>query len=153
MFGFFIGGVVNDDAVKLKTFAGMALNKYGFLSTSELGIAIENEFDKKHCYVDKDKVNFQFKELEGFSFEFHMMFESFVEERKSRSLMVHGFGKYAGFTLFAADGGNWHCSVTDGISYAATGGAKKLVQVMRKKFGIRDYTKFGALFPRMKGFR
>ena len=143
MFGFLIGGMVNDDAVKLKTFIDMALNKFGALSTAELGAAIEKEFDKEHCHVDMHTVNFQFKELEDFLFAF----DSFVEEGKPRALTAHGRGKFAGFMLQVVDGDKWLCSVSDGIAYRATGGAKKLVQVMQKKFGVQDFTKL------MKGFR
>lgn len=142
MFGFLIGGVVNDDAVKLKTFTDMALNKYRALSTAELGAEIEKEFDEEHFHVGTHTVNFRFKELEYFLF----MFESFMEEEKPRNLTVVGKGRYAGFMLQVVDGDKWFCSVSDGIAYRATGGAKKLVQVMEKKFGVQNFTKL------MKGF-
>jgi hypothetical protein len=55
-------------------------------------------------------------------------------------LAVTGSGRYAGFMLFASTDGLWRCSVSDGLAYSATGGAKKLAQLMEKKFGIRDMT-------------
>ncbi len=143
MFGFLIGGEVNDDAVKLKTFTDMALNKYGNLPTDELGPAIKGDFDKDCYHIDMYTVNFRFKEIEEFLFSL----ESRAEEGKARTLTVFGNRKYAGFMLQVVDGENWHCSVSDGIGYRATGGAKKLAPIMKKKFGIRDFTKF------MKGFR
>ncbi len=49
--------------------------------------------------------------------------------------------------LQVTDGHNWHCSVSDGIAYRATGGARKLVKVLESKYDIRDISKI------MKGFR
>ena len=43
-------------------------------------------------------------------------------------------------------GSSWSCSVSDGMGYKATGGAKKLVKVMCKKYGMRNYSKY------MKGY-
>jgi hypothetical protein len=43
--------------------------------------------------------------------------------------------------LVVSDERRWHCSVSDGMAYSATAGAKKLAQLMDKKFGVRDMTK------------
>ncbi|MDP7546243.1 MAG: hypothetical protein QGF20_03035 [Alphaproteobacteria bacterium] len=137
VFGFLISGAVNDDAVKLKTFTDMALSKFGGLSAAEQSDAIEKEFNKEHCHVDLHEANFRFKELDDFLFSFS---ESF-EPGKPRSLSVHGKGRYMGFMLQVINGGSWSCSVSDGIAYSATGGAKKLQQVMKKKFGVRNFDK------------
>ena len=142
MFGFLISGAVNDDAVKLKTFTDLALNKYGALSAAEQGGAIGREFDKEHCYVDAREVNFRFKELDDFLFSFTEP----NEVGRPRSLSATGKGRYMGFMLQVIDGDNWQSSVSDGIAYKATGGAKKLQQVMEKKFGVRNFEKL------MRGF-
>ncbi len=142
MFGFLIAGEVSDDAVRLKTFTDMVLNKYRNLPTNELGAAIQNDFDKDYCHIATDTVNFRFKEIEEFLFCFPFWFERHVDAEVARALTVFGKGKYAGFVLHVAHGKNWHCSVNDGFTWRSTGGAKKLVQLMEKKFGIRDFTKF-----------
>jgi hypothetical protein len=43
--------------------------------------------------------------------------------------------------LFVSAEDHWHCQVSDGTFRSATAGAKKLAQVMEKKFSVSDLTK------------
>jgi hypothetical protein len=143
MFGFLIGGEVNDDAVALKKLTDMVMNKYAALEHDQLIEAISRDFDEEHRYIDSNDINFFFKELEEFQFGFR---KSYGNEAIN-DLSIFGRGKYAGVLLQVTDGKNWYCSVSDGIAYRATGGAKKLVKVLEKKFDIQDISNV------MKGFR
>ena len=66
MFGFFNGGEANDDAVSLKKFTDMSLNKYSTLPRKELAVAITHNFDEKHRYIGAHQINFVFAELVEF---------------------------------------------------------------------------------------
>jgi hypothetical protein len=137
-FGFLISGEVNDDAVKLKAFTELALNKYGSLPRSKLGKAIHEDFDKFACNTDRYTADFQFPEVEDFLFSF----DRYDEEGLARTLTVHGSGKYAGFMLQVLRGNIWQCFIGDGVRTRATCGAAKMVEVMERKFGVRNFTKF-----------
>lgn len=136
MFGFLIGSEVNDYAIQLKTFAEIAIKKYAGLSRQERTDAIRKDFPKSH-YIDSHQTNFVFDEIKEFQFSF----DGSPVNKDSYCLTAFGHGKYAGFMLQIIDG-KWHCSVSDGLAYRATGGAKKLAQIMEKKFDVRNTDKF-----------
>lgn len=137
MFGFLIKGEVNDDAVKLKTFAEMAVKKYANVSFNEAKKIVESDFMESARYIDSNQCNFYYEELPEFQFSLDRGLDEVP-----LTLSVFGKGKYAGFMLQAIKGGDtWQCSTHDGIAYRATGGAKKLAQTMEKKFGFRDFSK------------
>lgn len=142
MFGFLISGEVNDDAVALKKLTDMVMNKYATLEHNKLVEKITRDFDEGHRYIDSNDINFIFKELEDFQFGFRRLYGNEL----INDLSVFGQGKYAGVLLQVTGGKNWHCSVSDGIAYRATGGAKKLVKVLEKKYNIKDIIN-------VKGFR
>ena len=138
MFGFLIGGLVNDDAVKLITFTEMSLNKYGTLSTGELLTSIQSDFKEDHFHISDNRTTFVFGEIPEFQFSFEKRFR----DEKGCTLTAFGKGKYAGLMLQVIDGDQWQCSVSDGILYRATGGAKKMAKILRKKFDVQDISKF-----------
>jgi len=142
LFGFLIGGEVNDDAVALKKLTDMAINKYAALEYDQLVEAISHDFDEEHRYIDSSDINFVYKELEEFQFSIRKSYSS----EEFNDLSAFGLGKYAGVMLQVINGLDWHCSVSDGIAYSATGGAKKLVKVLESKYDIRDIS------DAMKGF-
>jgi hypothetical protein len=127
VFGFLIGGEVNDEAVALTKLTDLAVNRYSALKREQLVEAIERDFDQDHRYIGASEINFVYPELEHFQFGFD----------QSINLTVIGRGRYAGFMLNVIDSSR-ACSVSDGIAYRATGGAKKLVKVLVKKFGLTD---------------
>lgn len=138
MFGFLISGEVNDDAVRLKTFVDMALNKYAYLEEySDLKSAVEANFDKRARHTDAQQVSFVYPELT----EFQFCLDSSKFDKPMFPLNVIGRGKYSGFMLTVIEAEKWNCSVSDGISYKATGGAKKLASIMEKKFDVLDMSK------------
>lgn len=122
---------VNDVAVKLKTLTDLAAAKYLPMSDEELKAALPRDFPVDHYQIGSDTAMFVFPDMSDFSF----MLSTFTG---SKQLMINGRGKYTGITLFVHEGGVWHCSVEDGVVYSATGGAKKLAQVVQQKFGIKD---------------
>lgn len=141
MFGFLIGSEVNDDAVALKKLTDMALNKYASLTHDQLAEVISRDFDEKHRFFSVHfaltgiYANFVFPEL--IEFQFSVSDPGFGE--KLNGLSVSGRGKYLGFMLYVSkNGSDWRCSVSNGIAYRATGGARKLVKVMSNKYGITD---------------
>ncbi len=137
MFGFLIKGEVNDDAVKLKTFAEMAVKKYAHLSFDEAKKAVESDFDEGKRYIDEYHCTWIYDELPDFQF---ILSKGVGDE--VFTLMANGRAKYAGFMLHVGDiGEQWYASVQDGISYRATGGAKKLIQLMGNKFGVENMDK------------
>lgn len=143
VFGFLIKGEVNDDAVRLKQIVDQALNKYGHLDQLELEETLRRDFPSDHLFIGRDDATFVHPNIEYFPC--HLMVEP--KDADARwSLSVHGRGKYAGFLLHASTRG-WHCSVSDGIAYRATGGARKLARTMCKKFDVTDMDKL------LKGFR
>lgn len=137
MFGFLIKGEVNDDAVRLKALADQAMAKYMPMTREQLKEAVHRDFPADLHHIDDFSVNFVFPDLGEFLF---MLDTGRGKDDDDRFLSVQGRGKYAGFMLHASRD-NWHCSVSDGIAYRATGGAKKLVQLMESKFGILDMSK------------
>ena len=138
MFGFLINSVVNDDAVRLKTFVDLALYKYAKIQTyKNLQEKIEADFDENARYTDNHQVSFVFPAFVDFQF----CFDSIKLDKSIFPLNVIGRGKYAGFMLTVVDEKRWNSSVSDGIVYRATGGAKKLASVLEKKFSIGDMSK------------
>ncbi|QIG47939.1 hypothetical protein G5V57_09550 [Nordella sp. HKS 07] len=135
MFGFLIRSEVNDDAVRLKTLVDQAVSRYLSLSREELKTTIPQAFPESLHHIDHSGVNFIFPEFKEFLFMLKTGYDAHM------SLSVLGRGKYAGFILSVGDK-NWNCSVSDGIAYRATGGAKKLAQLMEKKFNVFDATRF-----------
>lgn len=137
MFGFLIKGEVNDDAVKLKTFAGMAVKNYMHFSFNEAKKAIESDFEDSKRSIGEHHCTWIYAELPDFQF---ILSKGVGDE--VFTLMANGRAKYAGFTLYVGDGGKqWSASVQDEICYRATGGAKKLIQLMENKFGIENMSK------------
>tara|TARA_B100000745_G_scaffold299342_1_gene249958 strand:- start:703 stop:1140 length:438 start_codon:yes stop_codon:yes gene_type:complete len=136
MFGFLIGGEVNDYAVQLKTFADIAIKKYAHLSQQDRADAIKQDFPGSG-YVGSNQTNFVFDEIKEFQFSF----DHSLIGKNAYCLTAFGSGKYAGFMLQIIDG-KWNCSVSDGLAYNATGGAKKLAEIMEKKFDVRNMDKF-----------
>ena len=137
MFGFLINAEVNDDAIAVKKFVELALNKYASLPRIQLIKRISNDFDENHRYIDGSNIRFVFAELKYFQFNFHNP----LGDEDFHGLSATGEGKYAGFRLHVANGKDWHCSVKDGIAYRATGGAKRLAKIMHDKYGIIDIGK------------
>ncbi len=127
---------MNDDAVALKKLTDMVMNKYSALEHDQLAEAISSDFGEEYRYIDSNDVTFVFKELEEFQFGLKKSFSS----EAINDLSIFGRGKYAGVMLQVIDGHNWYCSVSDGIAYRATGGAKKLVKVLERKYDIRELT-------------
>ena len=136
MFGFLISGEVNDDAVALKKLTDMAINKYADLHDKQLDEAISHNFDESHRSIEARNINFVFNELEDFLFSLDIS----PSESATHNLSIFGRGKYAGFLLQVGEGSNWQCSASDGAAYRATGGARKLVKVLIKKYGITDFS-------------
>ncbi|HEV7251677.1 MAG TPA: hypothetical protein VGN97_01050 [Mesorhizobium sp.] len=81
--------------------------------------------------MDRDGATIIFPDLSVF--QFYIPFTGGITDQ----VMISGKGKYAGFSLGCTRNG-MSCSVRDGLAYSATGGAKKLGQVMTKKFGVMD---------------
>lgn len=114
-----------------------SVNKYAKLSFAEAKHAVERDFEEKARYVDRSQCNFIYAEFPEFTFSLMQMLDG-----EPLALVAHGSGKYAGFLLNSANvGKGWHCSVMDGIAYRATGGAKKMADVMAKKYGVTDTTR------------
>lgn len=137
MFGFLITGEVNDDAVRLKTMTDLALSRYLPHTIDELRDLMAHDFTEKEYRIDfHDNVTWTFPDLPMFQFTFDTRrFSGEIE----RGLTVIGMGKYAGFTLHATSK-NWICSVSNGLTYRATGGARKLARLMVKKFDVSNTT-------------
>ena len=51
MFGFLIGGIVNDDAVRLKTMIDIVINKYGNLPIAEIADIVSKDIDFVVSYL------------------------------------------------------------------------------------------------------
>ncbi|MCL5668515.1 MAG: hypothetical protein M1392_00605 [Gammaproteobacteria bacterium] len=135
--GFSVGGDVNDvAAVALKKLTDMVLKKYVALPHDQLTEAISRDFDARNRCIVTDYMHFVFAELPEFQFNLG----SPIREDECHDLSVIGRGKYVGFMLQVANGSNWVCSANDGISYRATSGARKLVELMNKKYGISDFS-------------
>lgn len=142
MFGFLIKGEVNDEAVRLKAIADLAARKYCFLKFEQACAAIAIDFAERQRFIQHKVCGFQYPEL--LDFQFHL---DGALDPSPIPLSIFGHGKYAGFLLQSSDGGaRWHASVEDGISYRATGGAKMLLKILEKRFGVRDLAKFLARF-------
>jgi hypothetical protein len=137
MFGFLIAGEVNDDAVKLKTFADIAISKYINLTRSDFEAAISKDFPSDRRYSDRHYISFRYPELREFLFSIDIP----EQGELSHHLTAFGEGRYAGFML-QVNKAEWHCSVSNGISYNATGGAKKIAQIMENKFGVKNITRY-----------
>lgn len=129
MFGFLISHEVNDDAVRLKQLVDIMGSKYLHLSNTELRSKIKRDFDADNYRIDPsdDFIILTFEELSYFVFN---IFEN--------KLMVEGNGKYAGFTLHANT--TIFCNVENGLFNNATGGARKLAKMMKKKFDFTNLT-------------
>lgn len=143
MFDWLIGSEVNDDAIRLMLFADITLKKYSELSFTDIAERISHEFPAESIFIDKNNANFIYPEIPDFQFSFdaHMLKEGRC------SLSIHGRGRYAGLFLQTSDGGKeWIGSAEDGIAIAATGGARKMIKVLEKKFGVCDMEKL------MRGF-
>lgn len=134
MFSFLIKGEVNDDAVRLKAFVDKALSKYASLSRAELEEVVVQDFPDEQHYLESHSVNVYPTELKDFGFMLD------ATGALGFHLTAMGHGKYAGFMLHASRD-TMHCSWSDGLSYSATGGAKKLVEMMEKKFDISNTNK------------
>ncbi len=116
----------------------MAINKYASLTKEELVETLSRDFDEDHRYIDTNSVNFVFKELGEFRFDLDLL----SSDKPPYALTVSGNAKYLGFMLSASPESKWVCSSSNGINYRATGGAKRLVKVMNKKFDILDTSDF-----------
>jgi hypothetical protein len=136
MFGFLIKGEVNDDAVRLKTLTDQVFSSYMALDREKLNEAISRDFPGDLHHADNFSVNFIFPTFGDFLF---MLNIGSGKNSFDRFLSVQGRGKYAGFIL-SASRDTWTCSVKDGFQFRATGGAKKLAQLMEKKFSVMDMT-------------
>jgi len=137
MFGFLIKREVNDDAVRLNTLSGLAAKRYCHLSFDDACHLVTADFDPKLRHIDKLGCTFDYPGLAHFQFHLDRGLAS-----THLALSVFGEGKYFGFMLQTGDGGQkWQASVEDGAAYRATGGAKVLIEVMEKKFGVRNFTK------------
>lgn len=138
-FSFLIGGIVNDDAVRLKTYCDLVVGRYLSLSVSDLHAAIGRDFPGERSYCDQKTTSFAFADLKHFRFSI----DHWDQDNRPKTLSVVGHGQYAGYMLQGFDGGtSWASLVSDGIAYRATGGAKKLARVMEKKFSVRDNSKY-----------
>lgn len=91
-------------------------------------------FEEKNKNLGDDGATVVFEELPSFLFNFR--FRSPLEDQ----FQVIGRGKYAGFSLHWQENSK-NASARDGISYSATGGARKLAQVMAKKYGFTDISR------------
>lgn len=121
---------VTKDAVQLMKLTDVALTKYLSMSADTLMDELTRDFPSD-CYgFDLDAVTFVYPNMSDFYF-------TVSENTGSKSLCVTGRRRYAGFTLFVPDHGQWHCYAQEGLLQAATS-AKALAQFMEKKFGIRD---------------
>ena len=136
MFSFLIRHEVNDDAVKLKTFCDSVIKRYLGLDGTELLRAIERDFPAERRYIDSRECSFVFEEIPEFIFHVDGNFAA------GPHLLIQGRGKYQGFMLqFMMNNETWICSARHGIVTAATGGARKLVKVMCRKYDIDDFGK------------
>jgi hypothetical protein len=130
-----IKSVVNDDAVKLKTVTDLVVAKYLPMSPEQLQTALATDFPDHHD-IDGSTMAFWFSDMPEISFMLLAVGDG------ANGLSVVGRDRYAGFRLFVSHELRWHCSVRDGIGYAATAGARKLAQLMERRFGVRDITRF-----------
>ncbi|WP_265519480.1 hypothetical protein [Nitratireductor luteus] len=134
MFGFLIGKEINDDAVRLNMLCGNVKKHFMTLPKNALKEKLEKEFIDSNKSIRDDDASIVFDDLPSFIFNFY--FSGPFEDQ----FQVIGRGKYAGFSLHWA-GDSKNSSAQDGISYSATGGARKLAQVMAKKFGFIDISR------------
>lgn len=135
MLGFLIGKEVNDDAIRLNLICDYIKYRLMPLSRDEMWNKIERDFDDAHRHTGKDGITIVFKEMPLFTIHFYF------DKQHSHLFQIVGRARYAGFVL------HWRndfkdCSAADGIGQAATGGARKLAQIMQKKFGFRDISRF-----------
>lgn len=142
MFGFLIGREVNDDAVRLDSLVYRITKNYMQLVPSALIERVKQDFDVYHRGIGDDAVSIMFPESETF------LFHIYTKGTFAGELQCLGQGKYAGFNL------HWTPSrktvnVMDSLSYRATGGAKKLADMMAKKFGYTDISKYTREFSRL----
>ena len=137
MFGFLIRSEVNDDAVRLKMLVEQIVARYIPLNEGDLEKTIKADLPTQQYFRDRNYFTLLFPELDMFDF---LLDTSRWEQVSDRAISVHGKGKYYGFVLFASTE-RWHCSVENGVAYRATGGAKKLAQVMEKKFNILNMSR------------
>lgn len=121
---------VTKDAVRLMKLTDVALTKYLSMSADTLMDALTQDFPSDCFGFDLDAVTFVYPNMSDFYF-------TVSENTGSKSLCVTGRRRYAGFTLFVPDRGQWHCYAQEGLAQAATS-ASVLAQFMEKKFGIRD---------------
>lgn len=142
-FSALIKSEVNDDAVKLKTLTDLVVAKYLPMSGEQLKAALQRDFPPNNYDIGiSNNATFVFLDFQEFTFMLD------VPETTANNLSVVGSGRYAGFMLCVSPDRHWHCSARDGLAYTATGGAKKLAQLMKEKFGVRDLTAVMAEFLR-----
>lgn len=134
MFGFLIGSEVNDDAIALKKLVDISINKYSTMKFKDITKSISQNFNDECYSITFNSADFYFKELEEFSFSIMKS----NNDASPHGLSVSGRGKYAGFMLQVSDESIWHCSALDRINFSVTGGSKKLVKILEKKYGIKD---------------
>lgn len=136
MFAFLIKKEVNDDAVRLKLLCDKALNDYLLVPYDEALNLARDRFQSRSFYLSSDEFGFVFAELPEFQFARSRNFPF------GDCLFATGRGKYHGFQLWIkSDGQDCMCSVYDGVSSSATGGARKLAKLMEKKYNVQDITK------------
>jgi hypothetical protein len=124
------GEEVSDVAATLTKLTDMVVKKYVSLPHNQLAQAISHDFNGKSCHIDAHGVSFVFAELPDFQFNL------LTADSSRYGFWVAGRRQYAGF-LLDVNGSDWDCSANDGISYRATVEAKKLAEVMGKKYGAR----------------
>jgi len=136
MFGWLFKNEVNDDAVRLKTLADIAASKYCRLSLEDACVAIKGDFSVQLRHTDRSSCLFVFKDLPDFFFNLHLNHL----QPGTLDLGAHGEGKYAGFLLQTHDGGaRWSC-LASGFKRKETDGAKKMAELLEKKFGIINFS-------------
>lgn len=127
------GEEVSDVAATLTKLTDMVVKKYMSLSYDQLAQAISHDFNDRSRHIDAQRISFVFAELPDFQFNF------LATDSSRYDFWVAGCRRYTGFMLFMLDvnGTDWGCSTNDGISYQATIEAKKLADVMGKKYGAK----------------
>lgn len=126
-----VGGEVNDVAATLTKLTDMAVKRYVALPHDQLAEAISHDFNGSDYCIGAHDISFVFAELPDFQF-------NLTTDNSCHNLWVAGRRQYTGFMLFMLDanGSDWGCSTNDGVSYRASIEAKKLAEVMGRKYGV-----------------
>lgn len=97
---------------------------------------LRSELSDRQIHHSPHDISFVFDEAPFF----HFSYDLFQAGAGLKGLSVLGHGKYAGYLLTDVDG-SMHSSVSDGMTYRATSGAKTLAGILERDYDVPDFTR------------